>query len=124
MRKIENNFEISGFVGNVQIREFETASLARFSLAVSRGEKDKDGGTQYTSAFLDCEAWRKNENKDSFDRLKKGEMITCSGYFKPTTWTAEDGKVRNRVVMVASKFAPTEEKEPAKVDETSKKKGK
>lgn len=54
MKKIENTFAVTGFVGkDASIREFENASVARFSLAISKGEKDKDGKPQYTS--LSCQ---------------------------------------------------------------------
>ena len=37
MKKIENNFTVSGFVGkDAEIRQFANASVARFSLAVRR----------------------------------------------------------------------------------------
>ena len=40
MKKIENNFTVSGFVGkDAEIRQFANASVARFSLAVGRQEK-------------------------------------------------------------------------------------
>ena len=40
MKKIENTFAVTGFVGqDAEIRSFATASVARFSLAVSRQEK-------------------------------------------------------------------------------------
>lgn len=36
MKKIENTFVVTGFVGNnAEIRQFTNASVARFSLAVS-----------------------------------------------------------------------------------------
>ena len=36
MKKIENNFAVTGFVGkDAEIRQFANASVARFSLAVS-----------------------------------------------------------------------------------------
>ena len=41
MKQIENNFAVSGFVGkDAEIRQFANASVARFSLAVSRQEKN------------------------------------------------------------------------------------
>ena len=112
MKKIENSFVVSGFVANdAQIRSFETASVARFSIAVSRSEK-KGEETTYTSAFLPVEAWRKNEAADSFDRIKKGEHLTGKGYFKPEEWIdGETDKKRNRIVMVGGEFYPTPEKE-------------
>ena len=37
MKKIENNFAVTGFVGkDAEIRQFTTASVARFSLAIGR----------------------------------------------------------------------------------------
>lgn len=37
MKKIENSFVVTGYVANdAQIRSFSTASVARFSLVVSR----------------------------------------------------------------------------------------
>ena len=112
MKKIENSFVVSGFVSNEpQVRSFETASVARFSIAVSRSEK-KGEETTYTSAFMAVEAWRKNEATDSFDRIKKGELLTVKGYFKPEEWTdGETGQKRNRIIMVAVEFYPTPEKE-------------
>lgn len=112
MKKIENSFVVSGFVANeAQVRNFETASVARFSIAVSRSEK-KGEVTTYTSAFLAVEAWRKNEAADSFDRIKKGEHLTVKGYFKPEEWTdSATGQKRDRIVMSAVEFYPTPEKE-------------
>ena len=47
MKKIENNFAVTGFVGkDAEIRQFSTASVARFSLAVGRNEKN--GETLFT----------------------------------------------------------------------------
>ena len=111
MKKMENTFAVTGFVGkDASIHQFSTASVARFSLAISRIEKNGEENTR-TSAFMNVEAWRKNENLNSFDRLKKGEHITVTGYFKPEEWTGTDGKKKQRVVLVAMKFLRTPEME-------------
>ena len=126
MKKIENTFAVTGFVGkDAEIRQFTTASVARFSLAINRTEKNGEENNR-TSAFMNIEAWRKNENLSSFDRLTKGAMITVEGYFTPEEWTSEDGVKHNRVVLVANKFyEPTEKEEaPAPEAKTTKKKGK
>ena len=126
MKKIENTFAVTGFVGkDAEIRQFTTASVARFALAINRTEKNSEENNR-TSAFMNIEAWRKNENLSSFDRLTKGAMITVEGYFKPEEWTSEDGVKHNRVVLVANKFyEPTEKEEaPAPEAKTTKKKGK
>ena len=74
MKKIENNFTVSGFVGrDAEIRQFANASVARFSLAVGRQEKNGEE-TNRVSAFMNMEAWRKNEHTESFDKLTKGKQ--------------------------------------------------
>ena len=75
MKKIENNFAVTGFVGkDAEIRQFTTASVARFSLAIGRIEKNDEDNNR-VSAFINVEAWRKNENAESFDKLTKGAML-------------------------------------------------
>ena len=121
MKKIENTFTVTGFVGkDAEIRSFTSASVARFSLAVGRQEKSGDQ-TSRISAFLNFEAWRKNENTGSFDQLTKGTLLTVEGYFKPEEWTDKDGVLHNRIVTVAVKFYPAVEKEEEVPAEPAKK---
>ena len=107
MKKIENNFAVTGFVGkDAEIRQFTTARV---------------------SAFVNVEAWRKNENATSFDKLTKGTMLTVEGYFKPEEWSDQEGVKHQRVLLVATKFYETPDKEeeaPAEEKKTSKKKAK
>ena len=60
---------------------------------------------------MNVEAWRKNENTSSFDRLVKGTLLTVEGYFKPEEWQDADGVQHNRVVLVSTKFYEAVEKE-------------
>ena len=121
MKKIENNFVVTGFVGkDVEIRHFTTARVARFPLAISRQEKNGEG-TNRVSALMNMEAWRKNENTGSFDQLTKGTLLTVEGYFKPEEWTDKDGVLHNRIVTVAVKFYPAVEKEEEVPAEPAKK---
>lgn len=94
MKKIENNFVVTGFVGkDAEIRQFTNASVARFPLAVSRLENNGEESKR-VSAFMNFEAWRKNENTGSFDQLTKGTMLTWLSNFAicssistaPLTW--------------------------------------
>ena len=111
MKKIENTFAVTGFIGkDAEIHQFTSASVARFSLAVSRLEKNGEESNRI-SAFMNIEAWRKNENTDSFDMLTKGTMLTVEGYFKPEEWIDKDGTRHNRIVTVAGRFYPPVEKE-------------
>ena len=120
MKKIENTFVVTGFVGNnAEIRQFTNASVARFSLAVSRQEKNGEE-TNRVSAFMNMEAWRKNEHVDSFDKLQKGTMLTVEGYFKPDEWVDQQGTKHNRIVFIANKFYPTPDKEETPAAEPEK----
>lgn len=131
MKKIENSFAVTGFVSaDAQVRNFENTSVARFSISVSRGEKNAEGKTSYTSALLSIEAWRKNSNLSQFDLLKKGTQVTIEGYLKPEEWTdSNSGVKRSRIIFNATNIATPEEKEtepePApEQKKASKKKGK
>ena len=65
MKKIENSFAVTGFVAkDAEIRQFTNASVARFPLSVARQEKNGED-TKRVSAFVNMEAWRKNENAGS-----------------------------------------------------------
>ena len=123
MKKIENNFAVTGFVAkDAEVRQFTTTSVARFPLAVARQEKNGEE-TKRISAFMNIEAWRKNENTGSFDQLTKGTLLTVEGYFKPEEWADQGGVKHNRIVMVANKFYQTPDKEetPAKPEKKTKK---
>lgn len=111
MKKVENSFAVTGFVGqDAEVRQFSTASVARFSLAIGRTEK-RDEEEVRVSSFINVEAWRKNESA-SFELLKKGTMLTIEGYFKPEEWIDRDGNKRNRTVLVATKvYEPVEKPE-------------
>lgn len=117
MKKVENSFAVTGFIGkDAEIRQFTSASVARFSLAVGRTETvGKE--TKKVSAFMAVEVWRKNESA-SFELLKKGQMLTVHGYFKPEEWSDDKGK-HNRIIMVATEFFTTPEKEEAPAEQKS-----
>ena len=125
MKQIENNFAVSGFVGkDAEIRQFANASVARFSLAISRQEKNGEE-TKRISAFINVEAWRNNANTDSLSQITKSALLTVEGYFKPEEWTDKDGVKHNRIILVANKFYPTPDKEDAPAEPEKKtKKGK
>ena len=73
-----------------------------------------------TTAFVNEEAWRKNENTSSFDRLVKGALLTVEGYFKPEEWQDAEGVKHSRVILVATKFYEVEEKEESPVSQRTK----
>ena len=123
MKKIENNFTVTGFVANnAEIRQFTTASVARFSLAVSRLETHGEE-TNRVTAYLNIEAWRKNGHTESFDQLVKGAQLTISGYCKPDCWVDQQGTKHCRILFVATKISEVAEKDETPA-ETTKEEGK
>ena len=75
MKKYENNFAVTGYVAkDAEVYQFTNTSVARFPLAVARQEKIGEE-TKRISAFMNIEAWRKNENSGSFDQLTKGQEV-------------------------------------------------
>jgi single-strand DNA-binding protein len=53
-------------------------------------------------------------------------MLTVEGFFKPEEWSDQEGVKHNRVVLVATKFYETPDKEetPKEEEKESKKKAK
>lgn len=108
---MENNFAVSGFVAvDAQVNKFDTSSVARFPLSVSRKETVK-GEEVRKSALISIEAWRKNDNLSEFDIMKKGNLVTVEGYLKPDEYTDKDGKTHQKIVFTAVKVYMTPEKE-------------
>lgn len=63
MKKIENNFVVTGFVGkDAEIRQFTNASVARFPLAVSRLENNGEESKR-VSAFMNLRRGVKREHR-------------------------------------------------------------
>lgn len=123
MKKFQNNFTVSGFVGkDAEIRQFTNASVARFPLAIGRQETNGEENKR-VSAFVNVEAWRKNGHTESFGQLAKGALLTIEGFFKPEEWNDKDGVKHNRIVMVATKFysVPDEDDTPAEPEKAGKK---
>ncbi len=105
-----NIFQISGFIAqDAQIRQFTTASVARFPLAVARTER-LEGEDKRVSALMRIECWRKNESTRDFELLAKGNRVQISGYFVPDEWTDKNGVRHNHIIMVAKSVEPADAK--------------
>lgn len=99
----QNNFQITGRItADAKVNQFATASVARFGLAINRKET-VNGTEKKTTAFMNFEAWRKNENAADFQQLKKGQLVTIEGYFKPDEYE-KDGVKHQIIIMTATKW--------------------
>lgn len=103
MKKYVNSFEVTGFVAvDAEIRQLASSSVARFPLSISQVE-NSGKEPKRTSALINVEAWRKNENAQTLEKLIKGTLVTVKGFFKPTEWVdKETGELRQRVILAAT----------------------
>ncbi len=97
-----NNFNLSGFVAvDATIKDFENSSVARFPLSIARKETQGEQ-TVRKSALISCECWAKNADSARFALLKKGSLVSISGYIRPDEYTDKEGKLQQRIVFVAT----------------------
>ena len=105
-----NKFQITGRIAqDVKVNQLTNSSVARFGIGINQ----KDKNDNWHSAFLNFEAWRKNDNTADFDLLKKGQRITVEGFFKADEYE-KDGEKFQKVTLIATKWeaVENEEKEP------------
>ena len=119
-----NSFNLTGYIAvNAQIREFEKSAVARFPLSISRTETSGEESVR-KSALINCECWRKQADANTFDLLKKGQLVQVSGFIRPEEWTDEDGTKHSRIVFVVTSVSEVGSKEDAPVQKAPKGKSK
>lgn len=109
--KKTNNFAVEGFVAKSEIRQFNTASKAQFTIGITRREKKGEEFVD-TKGYIQCEAWRKNENSAEFELLTKGAEVLVEGFFEPQSWEDVDGK-RVRLVFAVTHITKVEKEQKA-----------
>lgn len=71
----------------------------RFTIAVNRDYKDKEGN--YPCDFIDCEVWNAGANfLEEWSR--KGDLLSVSGSLRKDTWKDDDGDWQSRTYVSAS----------------------
>ncbi len=95
-----NNFHLSGFVAvDATIKNFDTSAVARFPLSIARKETQGEQ-TIRKSALINCECWSKSAISPRFELLKKGTLVSISGYIRPDEYTDKEGKTQQRITFV------------------------
>ena len=116
-----NSFSVTGFVcKDAEVKNFDKASVARFGIFVKHTEK-KNGQEVTTTAIQGFETWVKNDDKKTLDLLKKGKMITVTGFFKAEAYTDKEGKTHNVVKLAATKVEAYKKKDDGKQQKATKK---
>lgn len=107
-----NNVCMNGrLVKDVTLEQVGKDSVkSRFTIAVNRDYKDKDGNTPCD--FIDCEVWNAGANfLETYSR--QGDMVSVSGSLRKDTWKDKDNKWNSRTyVQVNSVNIVAQVKEP------------
>ena len=111
MKQIENNFAVSGFVGDAEIRQFANASVARSHW---QSAAEKTARNQTYLRFHQCGSMAQQRQHRFSVPDHKEHPVYCRGLLKPEEWTDKDGVKHNRIILVANKFYPTPDKEDAR----------
>lgn len=93
-----NNVSICGrLVKDCTLEQVGSQTVkTRFTVAVNRDYKDKDGN--YPCDFIDCEAWNAAANfLEQYAR--KGDMLTVSGSIRKDTWKDKNDAWQSRVYI-------------------------
>lgn len=101
-----NSFSVTGFVcKDAEVKNFDKASIVRFGIFVKHTEK-KNGQEVTTAAIQGFETWVKKDDQTTVGLLKKGKMVTVTGYFKAESYNDKEGTTHNVIKLVATKVEP------------------
>lgn len=115
MEKIQNNFQISGFVAVSNPCIVGKAHVCHFALSIARTTgKGKD--EKRSSALMNVETWCKAEDAEkTFGILKKGNLVLVEGFLKPQEWIDKNtNENRNQVTFQATNITLLKEAEKKK----------
>ena len=90
---------------DVEFKELENNSLAKFSLVTNEKYKGKDGQTQEKATFVDVTAWGKTaEVLNKY--VNKSDLLYVEGKLNQETWEdKETGAKRSKISVTAQNIA-------------------
>ena len=103
---------------NPELTNLESAVVTKFTVAVNRNYKNKDGN--YDADFINCTAFNKlGEFVKKF--FLKGQMIAVSGRLQTRSYEDKDGnkKFVSEVMVDSAEFAGDGKKESAETTSTN-----
>jgi single-strand DNA-binding protein len=98
---------MGNLVADPEVKEISTSngtvSVGKFTVAVSRRFKKKDGSFDEDTSFIDVEVW--DTSAEVAEKiLKKGTRVVVEGSFKQDRWTNEEGKTRSKIKIRSNRF--------------------
>ncbi len=105
MNALRNKVSLIGRLGaQPEVTTFETGrTLARFTLAVNEGYKDKDGNWQDNTQWHTINAWGVIADRVK-KALNKGQEVMVEGKLVNQTYETKTGEKRYSTIIEATEF--------------------
>jgi len=102
-----NKVEIQGFLGrDAEVKSFESGrTLISMNLATSESYKNNKGEWVTSTTWHNVTYW-KNKKDQSFDFLKKGEMVAVTGKLHTRKYNDKNGQEKYITEVLAQKIEP------------------
>jgi single-strand DNA-binding protein len=103
--KTINKVEIQGFLGrDAEVRTFESGrTLVSMSVATNESYKNNNGEWITSTTWHNVTYW-KSKKEESFEFLKKGEMVSVTGKLNTRKYTDKNGQDKYITEIVAQKM--------------------
>ena len=106
-----NKVILLGSVGrNPEVKEFNGAKNATFSLATNESYKDKNGEWQTNTEWHNIVCWR-NAAEYADKHVTKGSRLYVEGSIRTRSWDGQDGSKKYVTEIVATHIQLTGKKE-------------
>ncbi|WP_457568607.1 single-stranded DNA-binding protein [Desulfurobacterium sp.] len=76
--------------------------FTRFTIAVNRNYRDRNGNWQEETSFIDIVVWGDAADR-AVSRFNKGTEILVEGRLRQSTWENEAGEKRSKIEVVADR---------------------
>jgi single-strand DNA-binding protein len=105
MNALRNKVSLIGRLGaQPEVTTFETGrTLARFTLAVNEGYKDKDGNWQDNTQWHTINAWGRTADRVK-KALNKGQEVMIEGKLVNQSYETKSGEKRYSTIIEATEF--------------------
>ena len=86
---------MGNLVGDPEIKDIGEKGLARYTIAVNKPGKSKDGADKSSVLYMDCDHWSPGAVAGF---LSKGTQVLVEGELEQQTWE-KDGQKRSKLIL-------------------------
>lgn len=108
MLEFKNNVELCGFIGNVTVQKVtEEVSVARFSLATNRVNRNAGGAIVVETTWHSIIAW--DSKQTPISDLEKGKAVRVRGFIRNNRFVDAQGREKDCAEIVATSLEMVDE---------------